>query len=68
LASFLGPSCRRVSSRRIFFLRVFSFIIRPVTPQPHHEAMENSFRVKSGNPRMSRHCCPSLAAREGERA
>ena len=28
LASFFGPSCRRASSRRIFFLRVLSFIMR----------------------------------------
>jgi hypothetical protein len=27
LASFFGPSCKRFSSRRIFFLKFFSFIM-----------------------------------------
>lgn len=46
LASFLGPSCRRVSSRRIFFLRVFSFISDKERAPGHHSQGRIGFRVK----------------------
>ena len=36
LASFSGPSCRRASSLRIFFLRVLSFIVRSTLLRPTH--------------------------------
>ena len=45
LASFFGPSCRRFSSRRIFFLKFFSFIIacvRRAAKDPNLQLMMKS--------------------------
>jgi hypothetical protein len=50
LASFFGPSCKRFSSRRIFFSKFFSFMIVLLA----RKAIKIEFRVKNEISLMSR--------------
>jgi hypothetical protein len=53
LASFFGPSCRRFSSRRIFFFKFLGFIIL-CAPVRYESELTIGFRVNDKISLMSR--------------